>query len=401
MSITELKTQDEFKAFVAEQKAQSWWSEPLAFGVASVEYGQLNTDKVIGASIPVVNWQSNYGSYAVFMAVLLNAGVISEGDIGKGAELVVTIPRAAIEAAAAIFAPYMDDLDNHANVNVVKHMLDITEEVDEEQFKLVVLFKDEAVASVESAYLKLIAMSEGHVKPREVNFDGVFGVLPNVAWVGNYPVELEYLRKHKAALQFYGEYPHIDYVDKLPRFLHHVIPADNTRIIDGGKVRIGAHLAPGTTVMPGASYINFNAGTLGPVMVEGRVSSSVVVGAGTDIGGGASILGVLSGGNTTPIGIGGGGLLGANSVCGIPLGDGCIIDAGVTVLAGSKVSIKPEQLKALSEVNDKVPAESKDGLYKAVDLSGLNGLHFRVNSTTGVLEAFRSSYEIKLNEDLH
>src|SRR5690606_4300791 len=151
--------------------------------------------------------------------------------------------------------------------------------------------------------------------------------------------------------------------------------------------------------MPGASYINFNAGTLGAAMVEGRISSSATIGKGTDVGGGASILGILSGGNATPIAIGDNCLLGANSVCGIPLGDGCIIDAGVTVLAGSKIQIGNEEREKINAVNAR-KLEKKD-IHKGVELAGLSGLHFRVNSTTGALEAFRSKHEVKLNEALH
>jgi 2,3,4,5-tetrahydropyridine-2-carboxylate N-succinyltransferase len=399
MSIKPLKTVDEFKAYVEAQKKEGWYKEPLAFGIARVEYGAKGN--VIAAAIPVVNWKANFGSFAVFMSVAIAHG-LDAGALSKGPELVTDFTGAMIKDAAKIFAPYMDDAANHANVNVVKQLQDLPHDAGgKARYRLVVLMADEPCASVETAYLKLIAMSEGHVKPRTVNFNGVFGVLPNLAWVGNKPYELDYLRENKAKLQLSGQYPHIDYVDKLPRFLHHVIGADNTRIIDSGKVRLGAHLAAGTTVMPGASYINFNSGTLGPAMIEGRVSSSVIIGPGTDVGGGASILGVLSGGNTTPISIGGGGLLGANSVCGIPLGDGCIIDAGVTILAGSKIKITAEQRKAVTEVNEKKLDDRKDDIYKGVEFSGMNGLHFRQNSQTGALEAFRSKFEIKLNEALH
>lgn len=399
MTIQTLKTVDDFKAYVEAQKKESWWKEPLAFAIARVEYGA--SGNVITASMPVVNWKANFGSFAVLVSCAAAHG-FDAGKLADGPECVTDFTGAMIKDAAKLFAPYMDDAANHANVNVIKQLQDLKHDVGgKARYRLVVLMADEACASVESAYLKLIAMSEGHVKPRTVNFGGVFGVLPNLAWVGNKPYELGWLRENKARLQLNGEYPHIDYVDKLPRFLHHVIPADNTRIIDSGKVRIGAHLAAGTTVMPGASYINFNAGTLGPAMIEGRVSSSVIIGPGTDVGGGASILGVLSGGNTTPIGIGGGGLLGANSVCGIPLGDGCIIDAGVTVLAGSKLKIAADQRKQLAEVNEKPLPDRADDIYKAVELSGMNGLHFRQNSQTGALEAFRSKFEIKLNADLH
>jgi 2,3,4,5-tetrahydropyridine-2-carboxylate N-succinyltransferase len=152
--------------------------------------------------------------------------------------------------------------------------------------------------------------------------------------------------------------------------------------------------------MPGASYINFNAGTLGPVMVEGRISSSAIVGSGSDVGGGASILGVLSGTDGNPISIGENTLLGANSVTGLPLGDGCIVDAGVTILAGTKVGIAPEELEKIKAANPDADLEEKL-VFKGSELQGLNGIHFRQDSITGEVIARRSTREVKLNEDLH
>jgi 2,3,4,5-tetrahydropyridine-2-carboxylate N-succinyltransferase len=240
------------------------------------------------------------------------------------------------------------------------------------------------------------AMVQRHLHASFVVEDGGDRML--VDTMGGYDI-VKALRANRIQLQMAGEYPHIDYVDKIPRFLHHVIPADNTRLLDGAKVRMGAHVAAGTTMMPGASYINFNSGTLGPSMVEGRISSSATIGAGTDVGGGASILGVLSGGNATPISVGDSCLLGVNSVCGIPLGDGCIIDAGIAILAGSKVAISAAELAKLNEVNGgKIAAKD---VFKGAELSGLNGLHFRQDNATGKLVAFRSKFEIKLNKDLH
>ena len=195
-------------------------------------------------------------------------------------------------------------------------------------------------------------------------------------------------------------YPEIQSVDKFPRYLQHVIPADNTRILESSKVRMGAQLHAGTTVMPGASYINFNAGTTGPVMVEGRISSSAVVGSGSDVGGGASILGVLSGTDGNPITIGQNTLLGANSVTGIPLGDGCIIDAGVAILAGTKIHISETELEKIKQANPEWKPQSSD-YFKGKELAGLNGIHFREDSTTGEIKAFRSTREVKLNEELH
>jgi len=252
---------------------------------------------------------------------------------------------------------------------------------------------------VEAVYLKLYALSLGKASLRSVNLTGAFGVLHNVAWSGNTPIELDWLRENEIALKLKSKYPVIDSVDKFPRYLQHIIPADNTRILDSSKVRMGAQLAAGTTVMPGASYINFNAGTLGPVMVEGRISSSAVVGSGSDVGGGASILGVLSGTNGNPISIGENTLLGANSVTGIPLGDGCIVDAGIAILEGTKVSIDDKNIDKINEVNSK--KLEKKGVFKGLELAGLNGVHFRQDSTNGQIKAFKSNREVKLNEELH
>ena len=151
--------------------------------------------------------------------------------------------------------------------------------------------------------------------------------------------------------------------------------------------------------MPGASYINFNAGTEGPVMVEGRISSSAVVKKGADVGGGASILGVLSGTNGNPITIGENTSLGANSVTGIPLGDGCIVDAGIAVLEGTKIYIKDSEKAKIKEVNPDFD-DTKE-TYKGLDLAGLNGIHYRFDTTLGKMVAFRSVREVKLNEELH
>ena len=208
------------------------------------------------------------------------------------------------------------------------------------------------------------------------------------------------MRENEIELKINGTYPNIEAVDKFPRFLQHIIPEDNTRILDTSKVRFGAQLAAGTTVMPGASYINFNAGTEGPVMVEGRISSSAVVKEGADIGGGASILGVLSGTNGNPITIGKNTLLGANSVTGIPLGDGCIVDAGIAVLEGTKIYISEDEFSKIKEVNPSWNVEYKE-YFKGLELAGLNGVHYRFDTTNGKMIAFRSRREVKLNEELH
>ena len=266
--------------------------------------------------------------------------------------------------------------------------------------KIVFLFSDDNPKSVESVYLKLYALSLSKAPLRSLNLNGAFGILENVAWSGNMPIELEWLRENEITLKLDGMYPEINSVDKFPRFLQHIIPADNTRILEASKVRIGAQLHAGTTVMPGASYINFNAGTTGAVMVEGRISSSAIVGSGSDVGGGASILGVLSGTDGNPISIGENTLLGANSVTGIPLGDSCIIDAGVAILEGTKVTIDTDEFNKIKEANPDWDSVDTD-VFKGKVLAGLNGIHYREDSLSGTIKAFRSTREVKLNKDLH
>jgi len=397
MAIETIASTDAFKIFVDEIQSSEIYRQPVAFGIARVDRGQKNADKVLQANFAVVNWNENFGSAAVFLQALVEARV--KIDL-SGSEFVATLNDAFVANAMAAFAPYLAEAtgDAHKNVQVIKHLA-AREDIGRD-YRIIFLFEDAAPQSVEAVYLKLYALSLGKVPLRSVNLDGAFGILSNVAWVGNKPYELEYLRENEIAMKLDGTFPDITSVDKFPRYLQHVIPADNTRILDSSKVRMGAQLAPGTTVMPGASYINFNAGTLGPVMVEGRISSSAVVGSGSDVGGGASILGVLSGTDGNPISIGENTLLGANSVTGVPLGDGCIVDAGITVLAGTKIKIAPEQLAKIKEANPDVKLENKT-TFKGAELQGLNGIHYRVDSTTGEVIARRSTREVKLNEELH
>ncbi len=392
-------TKEEFQAKIEDIQSQSWYKNPIGFGIARLDKGQLNPEKILQATYPVVNWKENYGSAAIFMDALKNSGV--QIDTSKS-ELVCDITDDFVFNCIESFRPYIPEAkgEDHKNVQLISTLSALPRELGlgADDFKVVFIFEDEAPKSVESVYLKLYALSTGKAELRQVNLNGAFGLLHNVAWSGNDPIELDWLRANELTLKTTGKYPQIDMVDKFPRFLSHIIPADNTRILDTSKVRFGAQLAAGTTVMPGASYINFNAGTLGPVMVEGRISSSAIVGSGSDVGGGASILGVLSGTDGNPISIGENTLLGANSTTGIPLGDGCIVDGGLAIFAGTKISISDEQIDKIKEVN---PNAQLTNIIKAADLAGLNGIHFRQNSQTGTYIAMRSTREVKLNEELH
>ncbi|MEN4045091.1 tetrahydrodipicolinate N-succinyltransferase N-terminal domain-containing protein [Sulfurimonas sp. NWX367] len=396
-----IQTADAFKALVNNIKTNTTgYKDPLAFGIARVDLGQLNVNKSLQATYPVINWDENFGSAAIFIQALADQGITV--DFTQN-EVVCDINLQFLKDCLNAFTPYSDEAhgDAHKNIQVVSALYSqiVNNGSLEGEFKVCFIFEDAPCESVEATYLKLYAISLAKVGLREINLNGAFGALPNVAWSNGQPIELDYLREFEIELKLANEYPHIDFVDKFPRFLQHIIPADNTRILDTSKVRFGAQLAAGTTVMPGASYINFNAGTTGVSMVEGRISSSAIVGDGSDVGGGASILGVLSGTDGNPISIGKNCLLGANSVCGIPLGDGCIIDAGLAILEGTKVGIYPTELEKIREVNKGIAIEGE--IFKAKQLSFFNGLHFRQNSLTGEITASRSTREIKLNADLH
>jgi len=396
-----LKTAKEFKKLVSSIEAKGY-KKPLGFGIAKIDRGQSDYNLVLQANFPVVNWNENFGSASIFLEALKESGV--EVDF-SGSEFVSEVNKKFIKFAYNAFYPFLDEATGnaHKNVQVVNVLKWIKKDVDLGDYRVVFIFEDESPKSVESVYLKLYALSSGKAELRSINLNGAFGVLPNVAWSGREPIELDWLRANEIELKLLGEYPTIDSVDKFPRFLSHIIPADNTRILDSSKVRMGAQLAAGTTVMPGASYINFNAGTTGAVMVEGRISSSAIVGKGSDVGGGASILGVLSGTNGNPVSIGENTLLGANSVTGIPLGDGCIVDAGIAILEGTKIAITPNQLQKIKEVNPKFTCEFSDEVqfFKGLELAGMNGIHFRQNSTNGMIQALRSQREVVLNSELH
>jgi 2,3,4,5-tetrahydropyridine-2-carboxylate N-succinyltransferase len=240
----------------------------------------------------------------------------------------------------------------------------------------------EPPADAHDGYLRLHLLSHRLVRPHEVDLSGLFGVLANVAWTSHGPVDPAALDAVRMRFRGAGQPFAVTSVDKFPRMTDYVAPS-GVRIADADRVRLGAHLADGTTVMH-EGFVNFNAGTLGASMVEGRISSGVVVGDGSDIGGGASIMGTLSGGGTAVISIGERCLLGANAGLGISLGDDCIVEAGLYVTGGSRVTLP-------------------DGdVVKAAELSGADGLLFRRNSQSGAIEAMpRSGRWAGLNAALH
>ncbi|MGN6501698.1 MAG: 2,3,4,5-tetrahydropyridine-2,6-dicarboxylate N-succinyltransferase [Pseudolysinimonas sp.] len=252
------------------------------------------------------------------------------------------------------------------------------------EFVTVTIETDAAPASASDAYLRLHLLSHLLVKPNEVNLDGIFAQLPIVAWTTAGPMHPAAFARLRPALQRAGIAVHG--VDKFPRLLDYVVP-ERVRIADASRVRLGAHLSPGTTVMH-EGFVNYNAGTLGASMVEGRISQGVVVGDGSDVGGGASIMGTLSGGGTERVEIGRRALLGANAGVGISIGDDSVVEAGLYVTAGTKVAVLIEG--------------EKPRIVKARELSGVPGLLFRRNSQTGAVEVLsRTGDGVALNAALH
>jgi 2,3,4,5-tetrahydropyridine-2,6-dicarboxylate N-succinyltransferase len=241
---------------------------------------------------------------------------------------------------------------------------------------------DAPPASTSDAYLRLHLLSHVLVAPNTLNLDGIFGYLPIVAWTNAGPIHPDDFARMRGALQRAGIAAHG--FDRFPRMVDYVMPP-RTRIADTSRVRLGAYLSPGTTVMH-EGYVNFNAGTLGVSMVEGRISQGVVVGDGSDVGGGASIMGTLSGGGKERVVIGERVLLGANSGVGISIGDDSVVEAGLYVTAGTKVNV----------------LGSAPRTVKAVELSGVPGLLFRRNSLTGAVEvSARTGDGVALNPELH
>ena len=245
---------------------------------------------------------------------------------------------------------------------------------------------DEPIEDVVSAYLKLHLISYRFVLPNSVNLDGLFNALPNVAWTNKGPISIDEIDEELLnSKQSKGDL-FIRSLDKFPQLVDYIIPK-NVRIADASRVRLGAYLSPGTTIMH-EGFVNFNAGTLGTAMIEGRISAGVVVGNNSDLGGGCSTMGTLSGGNNIKISIGENCLIGANAGVGIPLGDNCTIEAGLYITAGTKIELYKE--------NGDI-----DGVFKGSELSNCSNLVFLRNSQNGKVIAKVNQKSINLNSELH
>ena len=273
-----------------------------------------------------------------------------------------------------------ENADEYKSLESVKHIPSIIK--DRERFIFHKLNQDTAIKNVKDAYLKLHLLSLKLVKPNTINLEGIFNALPNVVWTSQGPVhpdDLEEIRKDNDSL-------YVRSIDKFPCLTDYVIP-EGIRIADASRVRLGAYLSEGTTVMH-EGFVNFTAGTLGPAMIEGRISAGVVIGANSDLGGGCSTMGTLSGGNDVKISVGEDCLLGANSGLGIPLGDRCIVEAGLYLTAGSKVEV-------LDKDNELVK------IVKASELSSKDDQLFIRNSLTGAIQCNPNNKKVSLNDQLH
>ncbi|WP_047457750.1 2,3,4,5-tetrahydropyridine-2,6-dicarboxylate N-succinyltransferase [Vibrio fluvialis] len=251
---------------------------------------------------------------------------------------------------------------------------------------LVILASDDKPQSVAEGFLKLQLISNRLVRPHGTVLDGIFGLLHNIAWTNEGPIDLPELAERQIEARLAGRTLSVDCVDKFPKMVDYVVPT-GIRIADTSRVRLGAHVGEGTTVMH-EGFINFNAGTTGVSMVEGRISAGVLVGNGSDIGGGASIMGTLSGGGKVVVSIGENSLLGANSGLGFPLGDRCTVESGLYVTAGTKV-------RMLDKDGNEVE------IIKARELAGVSDLLFRRNSQTGQVECLANKSAVELNSELH
>jgi 2,3,4,5-tetrahydropyridine-2,6-dicarboxylate N-succinyltransferase len=369
-------TIDDFKALVQRIESLSDYRRPAAFALGLASFGMAGLDKpgqvgspakILDTWFPLINMGENFGTAAVL------ASITGYRSGSKSYYL----NQEQIEEALEQFTPFFNDGKHHANIDVLHAMREFLRSGSRPNAANVAVprlvnvtfigdLKDKPV-DAHDVYMRLHLLSMRKVKPHGLNLDGIFGLLNNVVWTSEGPFDPEQFDAVRLRLRTRGIMPQVHSVDKFPRMTDYVVPT-GVRIADADRVRLGAHLAEGTTVMH-EGFCNFNAGTLGKSMVEGRISAGVVVGDGSDIGGGASIMGTLSGGGKTVISIGEKCLLGANAGLGISLGNNCTVESGLYVTGGSKVTLLPD-----------------NKVVKATVLSGQPNLLFRRNSQNGAIE---------------
>lgn len=369
-------TEDDFRYFVENATQIEGYRSPLAFGIGIANLSA--SGEVLDTFFPVPNYQANLGTAAVFSTVL--------GHYSGTATYQLELSQK--EEILNYFKPFFNDGKRHVNIEAIQNLFFVLESFLKKHGEgkaVVVSFIDQpdydsGPKTVSDAYLRLHLLSHRLVKPNGINLEGIFSKLPNNVWtnegpvsLGDFPFRQLKAMASRSPLQVIG-------VDKFPRMTNYVVPS-GVRIADASRIRLGAYLGEGTTVMH-EGFCNFNAGTLGVSMVEGRISAGVLLGDQSDIGGGASIMGTLSGGGKEKISIGRNCLLGANSGTGISLGDHCVVEAGLYVTSG-------------------MPVLYEGSIVKAYTLSGKEGLTFRRNGSTGRVEVLLRPNFLELNECLH
>jgi 2,3,4,5-tetrahydropyridine-2,6-dicarboxylate N-succinyltransferase len=373
--MSSITTVEDFRSRVASIEGTAGYGRPAAFAVGLATVAP--SGKVLDTSYPLVNVDENYGSAAILSAAVDRLNGTSTHALEAGV----------LDEVLASFAPFMNDGQPHPNIDALRltrATLDTPDPLGGTRRAVVAFIGalSDAPVDVSDVYLRLHLLSTRKVKPHGVNLDGLFGFVNNVVWTNRGPFDPDGFDMRRLELKSLGIDVFVDGIDKFPCMTDYVIPS-GVRIANAGRVRLGAHLSEGTTVMH-EGFCNFNAGTLGSSMVEGRISAGVVVGDGSDIGGGASIMGTLSGGGKKTIVIGERCLLGANAGIGISLGNDCVVEAGCYVTAGTLVKL-PD-----------------GGVVKARDLSGMSNLLFRRNSQSGAIEAIANKAEWGgLNAQLH
>jgi 2,3,4,5-tetrahydropyridine-2,6-dicarboxylate N-succinyltransferase len=358
-------TTDDFSAHTSAVEGREGYIRPAAFalGVATI----APSGKVLDTAYPMVNLGENFGSAAVYADL---AGHFSGTATHR-------LSAAQLDEAIASFSPFIGDGKSHPNIDVLRSIRGLLDQPCISGSRVAVVafigeLTDEPI-DASDVYLRLHLLSHRKVRPHGVSLNGAFGLLNNVVWTNLGPFDPDGFDITRLAVRALGHEVRVHSIDKFPRMSDYVVPS-GVRIANADRVRLGAHLSEGTTVMH-EGFCNFNAGTLGASMVEGRISAGVVVGNGSDIGGGASIQGTLSGGGKEVISIGERCLLGANAGIGISLGNDSVVEAGCYITGGTLV---------------KLP----DGdIVKARHLSGASNLLFRRNSQSGAIEAIANKVE--------
>ena len=365
------------------------YHRPLAQGLG---IRKSKGDKTLEVFFPSINYNSAFGTAAVLQDITKYEGKENGYKV---------MTKEALQSAFDKFETFHHEIEKHPNITLIQQLLSNFKSVEAYHKTEVIAYflfdKDQAIDNAVEGYFKVQCLSQLHVKPHGINCSGIFGKMNNIAWTSNGPILPEDLAEERIKATFKGEELVVSHVDKFPYLVSFGVP-NGVRVVSGSQARLGAHLSPGTTIMP-AGYVNFNAGTLGNAMIEGRVSAGVLVGNKSDIGGGASIMGTLSGGNKNVISIGEQCLLGANAGTGISLGDGCTIAAGVYVTAASKVSLYNKDKQPVNLAGEIV--KEGENIVKGKELNGKKYLLYFNDSQTGKLTARPNTKVIELNESLH